>query len=257
MATWTNTGLNNASRFKAAQSTVSSANSAMELAVQYQRYNFSPSTLNASPPVPCWPGASTASLSLPDNSANVSSWCSMLWFFGSALHTRIMTISTCLSSVTATACAAAPLLQAVVYYDDYRSAGGANTCTSTTSTGTCGVNMVVHSWVFVPIPPVVTGNLVGTGTTCATTKPFTLYGTGFSSPLLSPANVYFIFAGTSNTTTYPASNVTVVNSGQLTACEPTAPVGLATGTATVIVTSATGTSAQLTTPTSADQISWP
>ena len=181
----------------------------------------------------------------------------MLWFLASAFHTRIMTILTCLSSVTATARAAAPLLQAVVYCVDYHSAGGANTCTSTTSTGNCGDSMVVYSWVFVPVPPVVTGNLVGTGTTCTTTKPFTLYGTGFSSPLLSPANVHFIFAGTSNSTTYPASNVTVVNSGQLSACEPTTPVSLTTGTVTVIVTSATGTSAQLTTPTSADQISWP
>jgi len=246
MATWTSTGLSNSSRFKAAQSTVSTANSVTELAVQYQRYhNTATSTgtsiLNASPPVPCWPGSSTSSLLLPNNNVDLTVWCSMLWFFGSPNPTRIVTFSTCLSTISPAACASAPLLQAVVYYDDYKAGGGANTCTYGHSGGTCGVDMAIHSWVFVPIPPAVTGvNVPGTiAPPCITTKNFTLYGTGFSSP----PQVYFIVQGTSNFTAYPASNVSVGSSGVITGCEPTAPTGLATGTtAAVIVTTPTGTS---------------
>lgn len=234
LATWTSNGLNNTRSFTAAQSTISAANSATELAAQYARYNFVSSTLDASPPASCWASSSKVSY----NGVPVSVWCSTLWFPSSTSQTRIVTFSTCLQSVSPANCAAAPLLQAVVYYDDFPQIGGSSNCLSgtlQTSSTTCGVGMAIHSWVFVPTPPTVSKILVGSITApCTTTKAFTLYGTGFSSA----AKIYFIVPPIGSNQVYAAGQVTFVSSGQLTACEPTT----GSGSPLIIVTTETGTS---------------
>src|SRR5665811_2405762 len=55
VANWAGANLRNTSKFTSAHSIRAAANNANEIAVQYVRYNFIKSTINASPPVPCWP----------------------------------------------------------------------------------------------------------------------------------------------------------------------------------------------------------
>ena len=88
---WVGADLRNTSRFTAAQSFQSTANSAAEIALQNVRYNFMSATLNASPPAPCWTTSPSASL-LSLNSQSVVAWCSTSWTTGSA-QSRKVTVS--------------------------------------------------------------------------------------------------------------------------------------------------------------------
>jgi Tfp pilus assembly protein PilX len=237
MATWTSSDLTNSIRFTAAQSTVATANSATEVAVQDARYYFDASTLNASPPVSCLAPA-TGTI----NGLSVSVWCSTQWNSQSS-STRVVTFSTCPSSQSAAYCAANPLLQAVVTYDDYPTTNNYSSCppvsTTTTTTTTvagatsCGTGMTIDTWVFGAIPPTVTSVTANAAPPTCSTTPITILGTGFTSP----ATVTFVVNG-SNNTVYAATNVTVVNTTTITACEPSS----GSGTADVIVTTPTGTS---------------
>lgn len=153
--------LNNTSRFTGAQSFQSTANSADEVAIQYVRYNFIQASLNANPPTPCWttlPTRSTiTSAAGTSNPQSVSSWCSTQWTISTG--TRVVTISTCLASVTlGSACAASPLLRTIVTIGDVDTTTGLKSCapvklTATTdlqsrSGTTCGWTLAVNSWTF-------------------------------------------------------------------------------------------------------------
>ncbi len=242
MASWTSSDLTNSIRFTAAQSTVATANSATEVAVQDARYFFDPSTLNASPPISCL-ATSTGTI----NGMSVSVWCSTRWN-PSSHSTRVVTFSTCPSTQSATYCAANPLLQAVVTYDDYPTTNNYSSCpliptstptttttTTTTATGTssCGAGMKIDTWVFGAIPPTVTNVSANASPPTCSTTPITILGTGFSSP----ATVTFVIDG-SNNTVFAATSVSVVNTTTIIACEPS----LGSGTADVVVTTPTGTS---------------
>lgn len=239
MATWTSNDLTNSIRFTAAQSTVATANSATEVAVQDARYYFDASTLYASPPVSCLAPA-TGTI----NGLSVSVWCSTQWNPQSK-STRVVTFSTCPSAQSASYCAENPLLQAVVTYDDYPTTNNYSSCppvstttttTTTTTTGTssCGTGMKIDTWVFGAIPPTVTSVTANAPPPSCTTTPITILGTGFTSP----ATVTFVING-SNNAVYAATSVSVVNTTTITACEPSS----GSGTADVIVTTPTGTSA--------------
>ena len=238
MASWTSSDLTNSIRFTAAQSTVATANSATEVAVQNARTYFDASTLNASPPVSC-----LASATGTINSLSVSVWCSTQWNPQSP-STRVVTFSTCPSSETASYCATNPLLQAVVTYDDYPATNNYSSCppvsttttttTTTVSSSTCGTGMRIDTWVFSAIPPTVTSVTANAPPPTCTTTPITILGTGFTSP----ATVTFVVQG-SNNTVYLATSVSVVNTTTIIACEPSS----GSGTADVVVTTPTGTSA--------------
>jgi len=254
MATWTSTGLNASARFTAAQSIVSTANSATEVAVQSARYNFQSSTIDASPPVPCLP--SGFNTPIVPNGQSLSTWCSTQWNPLSA-STRKVAFYTCLSAITtASACATRPLLLAIVTYNDFPIGGNYESCAPTTSptppsgVSSCGTGMVVDTWVFGAIPPQITGVLGQAIPTGCTTPQVQIDGTGFTNP----ASVSFVASVTVNGVTsyvsYPApkGSVTVVNASTILACEPTS----GSGTVDVVVATPTGVS-QMTT---ADQITY-
>jgi len=252
MASWATTGLRSTINFTAAQSTVSSANSVAELAVQESRYSFLPSTLNAYPPAPCWSSGPTP-LSPPNNlnSQTLSAYCSTRWNPSSYAATRKVTIDVCLESASATAagdCANAPLLQVVVTFDDYPAAGGTAVCvnqTGATYWTTCGTYMKINSWVFGSNPPTVIATQAPGGATLpCTTHDFWVSGTNF---VPGSTNVYFVVNGAANQS-YQATNVSASSSTYLTGCEPS--TGSTGSTvATVVVSTPMGQSQQTVTIT--------
>ena len=113
-------------------------------------------TLNASPPSACWGSGSTSVLtSLGNNEPSMATWCSTV-FTPTSASTRTVTISTCAATVAAAACAAQPLLQAVVTFDDYPP-GEVSAPSNAHCVTYCGTSMVTDSWVWAPKVPTVTG----------------------------------------------------------------------------------------------------
>ncbi len=146
LAGWITNNLNNSTHFASTRSLQYSASNATELAIQGIRYDPSlATTQNANPPAPCWGTGSSSDVSVPEGttSDDMSVWCSTKWTPSSA-STRVVTISTCLSSETAATCSANPYLEAVVVFDDYPpgiSAPNPNACVVY-----CGTGMTVSSW---------------------------------------------------------------------------------------------------------------
>ena len=103
LAGWITNNLNNSTHFASARSLQYSASNATELAIQGIRYDPSlATTQNANPPAPCWGTGSSSDVSIPEGttSDDMSAWCSTKWTPSSA-STRVVTISTCLSSESA------------------------------------------------------------------------------------------------------------------------------------------------------------
>jgi Tfp pilus assembly protein PilX len=226
MAAWATTGLRSTQSFTKAQSTVATANSVAELALQESRYTFQQTTLWADPPVPCWPVGTSSTQTL--NYLSMSAWCQTRWFPSSPTTTRKVTIDVCLSTFSAASCAATPYLQAIVTFDDFPSSGGSPVCTpdnGATSTGwaTCGTYMKINSWVFGANPPAVTAAQEYAASGSCTTSDFWVSGTGFLS---GSTNVYLISSnGNSNNITLSPTNLNVQSSTYLTACLPTGGTG--------------------------------
>jgi hypothetical protein len=149
LANWALNDLNNTKQFTTARTMQYAVSGATETAIQNIRYTpllgFG-QTLNASPPTACWTtGSNPLIASVTVNAQIVDAWCSTVWTPTSAA-TRVVTISTCLSSVSVTACAAHPALQAVVTFGDYPpgySAPNSGQCQVY-----CGTSMTVNSWVW-------------------------------------------------------------------------------------------------------------
>ena len=151
LAGWITNDLNNSTQFTSSRSLQNSASNATELAIQSIRYDpLLATTQNANPPAPCWGTGSSSDVSIPEGSTtsdDMSSWCSTEWTPSSA-STRVVTISTCLSSESAATCSANPYLQAIVVFDDYPpglSAPNPNACVVY-----CGTGMTVSSWRWSP-----------------------------------------------------------------------------------------------------------
>lgn len=154
LSTWALNDLNNTTQFSSARNTDYSANSATDLAINSIRTNpISWSLEDPSPPNPpntlptnCW-GAQNTTSSLTTDGVAMSAWCSTFQNLASP-DTRVVTISTCKSSESATACGKDPLLQAVVTFDDYPSGGGpllTQQCTTT-----CGDGAILNGWNWAP-----------------------------------------------------------------------------------------------------------
>ena len=222
--------LNNTAKFTSAQSLQSAADSATNLAVNTIRYNFMPQTLNASPPQPCWTTNPTPS-DVTLNGQSVSVWCSTAWTPLSP-NTRLVTFVSCRSTVSALACAANPVLEAKVTFDDYPSPMGLM-ATAQCST-TCGVGMTIDSWAFDAIPPSVQSISPATGPTGGGTT-ITITGSGF----VSGATVDFIASDVNTNVILGATGVTVLSPTTITATTPPMTTGIAYY---VTVTTATGTS---------------
>ncbi|MHB2027469.1 MAG: hypothetical protein ACYCPT_01460 [Acidimicrobiales bacterium] len=235
LASWSTNDLNNTSKFAIAQSFQSAANSATEIALENVRYNFLSSTINASPPAPCWTTSPTPS-SATFNGEAISVWCSTRWVPLSQ-STRTVTFSACLSTVSASACEAAPLLHAVVSFNDYPSPIGPTDCAPGSVAGpgsTCGVGMSIVSWVFDAVPPIVTSVATYSGTTSCATTPVIITGTGFSGA----TGVDFIVSSQFNAVF--AGTIESESSTSIVACTPSN----GSGNAFVTVTTPVGTSPQ-------------
>ncbi|MBW4077377.1 MAG: hypothetical protein HIU84_02445 [Acidobacteria bacterium] len=227
LANWVGSDLGNVLNFRSARAMQTTANSAAELAVQNLRYNFDAATLNASPPVPCWTTSPTPS-QVTLNAQSMSAWCTTRWQPLST-STRIVTITTCPSSLSASACARAPLLLSVVTFDDYGSSS--STIGTAQCSVACGTAMRIDGWVFDATPPTVTA-VTAAGPLCTTT-PMNITGTGFVSGATS---VHVIVDPQSNLV-LAATNVNVLSATSLSACSPSG-----TGSGDVTVTTPIGTS---------------
>lgn len=251
LTSWVTSDLKNTSKFTGAQSMESAANSATESALQSVRYYFASSTINASPPQTCWQsgtgsaGTSTGTTQVtsltitePNSPVSLSAWCSTL-YNPVGTNTRIVTISTCLSTVTPAACANNPLLQAVVVFDDFPATGSlaCPSYTTPSSSTTCGSGMSILGWAFGVVPPVVTAPppTSGPSSSCPASNLVTINGSGFSGATA----VNFMPSG--KETILPGAIVS--NTGTtVTACAAN-PTLMTTGTYQVTVTTPAGTSA--------------
>ncbi len=216
---WVGNDLRNTANFTAAQSFQSTANSASQVALQNVRYNFMAQTLNASPPTPCWTTYPTPSLFLL-NGQSVDTWCTTNWTIGTH-QGRVVTISTCLSSVSATNCAQSPLLQAIVTFGDFQKGYGTSTCNALATplplgSTNCGTTMTINTWAFGVTPPTVTSLAAGS-VSCSSGSPVNIRGTN----LTGTSSVNFLFSSLlSSEAVIAASSFTVVSSTLITACTP-------------------------------------
>ena len=231
--------LDNTAKFKSVRNLQYAATASTNLAIQNIRYAplLAPGqTLNASPPSYCWGSGPTSQMASIDGVGAMASWCSTAWTPTSA-STRVVTISTCLASASASACAAAPLLQAVATFDDYPP--GISPPTQAACFVYCGTTMAITSWVWSATVPTVTSLSATSGSIIGGT-PLTITGTGFSAG----STVKFIEeaggAPTPDNVVAPAANVNVTSSTTITA---TSPAIMAGSTYFVVVTTTTGTSA--------------
>jgi hypothetical protein len=150
LAGWSTSNLRTTTRFASARNLQEAMRSTTEFAMQQIRYTpllSSSQTLNASPPRACWGNSSVSGLgSIDGYSINV--WCSTVWNPTSG-DTRVVTFFACLSTVTATQCAASPYLKAVVTYDDYPPGGASAVSGPCTDWNWCGQGMTVDSWIWI------------------------------------------------------------------------------------------------------------
>lgn len=156
LTTWATNDLNNTTKFVSARSMDYAASSAVQVAINSIRYTtlVGPNeTLGAKPPSYCWGTSATAPSTLTTDNVDIAVWCSTQEDLGSS-STRTVTFYACKSAVLSAACAAAPLLQAIVVFDDYPQ--GSSAPLSGQCSKYCGVGALLESWDW--------GSLAGTST---------------------------------------------------------------------------------------------
>jgi len=228
LSLWATNNLNNTGKFATSLSLQSASNSITQLAVQDVRYNFSDSTLNTSPPQPCWTSAPPlAPVSQQQFGAvNVAVWCTTQWNPLSA-DTRVVTFTACPETAfpngtlagtinaAATACAANPFLEAVVEFDDFPTSISADNCLPLSNT-TCGTTFTVLSWAFDPLVPSVATITVSPSTTaqCTSSREIDITGTN-----LTGASSVNVIQSAANNVVFPAGLVpSLTTATSLTAC---------------------------------------
>ena len=226
----------NTSNFASQRSLQYAATSATDVAMQSIRYVpllSTNTTLNASPPSSCG-GSESSSV---NGAPAMAVWCSTVWTPTSAT-TRLVTFSTCVATAAAASCAANPLLQALVAYDDY--GPGVSSPTQARCVVYCGTGMTVESWLWSPLVPTLTSISTSSGPMTGNTS-LTISGAGFASGATS-VNFVEESGGAPASDNYlsAASNVSVTSPSSLTATSPAVTEGT---TFFVTVTTPTGTSA--------------
>ena len=136
---WVGNSVMQTAKFRTVSSIEYATSAAVQLEIQNVRYNYHAATAS---PYNCTPGGGS---SFTLNSQSVSVWCTVVINPYSAA-TRVVTMSSCLSSVASATCVASPYLQAVVSFDDYSFADQYG-CTSTSNQTTCGTTMALTSWI--------------------------------------------------------------------------------------------------------------
>ena len=167
--------------------------------------------------------------------SGIDVWCSSAWTPASA-NSRVVTLSACPTEVTtdAATCAAHPLLQEVVTFDDYPAG------VSAPNTGQCavycGTGVTVNSLTWSPTVPTVTSIAPAAGPMTGGTS-VTITGTGFVS---GATTVNFVDTRAIDNAVVAATNVTVTSPTTITAVSP----GIIVGTSYyATVTTPGGTSA--------------
>jgi hypothetical protein len=154
---WASNDLNNSTKFQNANEFHYALSSAMNTAIESERYSPDPTTPTAgqyggtaTTLGQCWQPANGAAYKMPLTGSLdgyvVSVWCTTLINLASAT-TRTMTAYACLSTVTSTNCQASPGLVAVVQYDDYPTPAGPQLSEQCNlETGQCGYSETLVSW---------------------------------------------------------------------------------------------------------------
>jgi hypothetical protein len=224
LLTWVGTSLTASVSFASERTTETAATSAVNLAISQTRGTFSTQMLNASPPTAC-----LASQPQTFDNLQVDVWCSMVWQpYSSA--TRTITYSACLTTQTTNAatCAATPLLQAIMTFDDYAPGIGTPTANPVQCnfTGYCGQSMSQNSWQWNPNVPTVssisptTATINGNNASTGQPQTVTITGNGFvqgssvnfvqqTGPNGNPAN-------TPSTVNNPAGVIVTIPASQVT-----------------------------------------
>jgi IPT/TIG domain len=240
LATAATSDLHNSGNFASSRTDKGNATSAINSAIASIRYTpllGTNQTLNASPPGSCFATGKTQ-VTTSDGSV-MSVWCSTAWNPALAA-TRVVTLSSCAGGADPKACAANPMVQAQVTFDDYPT-GTAIAASNAACFAYCGTSMTINNWAVRPIMPAVTGISPATGPITGGTQ-VTISGTGF---VAAGTTVNFVEesggAPASDNTVLAASSVTVNTSGtQITAVAPLVTEG---ATYYVTVRTPTGTSA--------------
>ncbi len=184
LLTWMGTSLSATGSFTFERNVEYAATDAVNLAIQNTRFSFdvgSPTPfLNNATPEAC--AAYTTS------GQSVDVYCSMLWQPYSA-NTRVFTYSACSAGSPSDAspadCAAKPLLQAIVAFDDYPPGVAAPSpnptpCQPISKNGSCGLSMTQVSWQWRPVVPAITSLSPSTGSITGGAT-VTIRGSGFAA----------------------------------------------------------------------------
>ena len=186
---WLGTSLTASVVFSSERNIDNAATNAVNLAIQNTRYSFDPSGLLDMPPQSC------LSTPYPVDGAttSIAVYCSMVWQPNASDaytvnqdgYTRVITYSACLSTVSATNCAATPLLQAVVGFDDdpvgtVAPSINPTKCSPISENGNCGESMTQLSWQWNPVVPVVSSISPSSGSITGGTT-IQINGSGFVS----------------------------------------------------------------------------
>jgi hypothetical protein len=235
------------------------ATSAVDLAISNIRYTpliSAGETLEASPPVQCWNPDPGTAFSSSDGAAQwggvngeplIDLWCSTVWNPTSA-STRTVTISACEDAQNGSAqeCAASPLLQAVVLFDDYPP--GVSAPTTGICSVYCGSGETIESWSWSPTIPTVSDLRTADGTSGGPITGgtvITLAGTGF---VAGATTVNFIQESGGTPSLVGATSPVTPVSGSVTSTslQVAAPAVITGTTYFVTVTTPTGTSSACT-----------
>lgn len=213
--------IHNVSNFKSARNSASDAAAATNDAIQEIRYQpLLLGTLNASPPGVCWGSGPYSTQSFTSDSLSFDVWCSTAWDPASAA-TRVVTFSTCFhdsSSGAAGKCAAAPVLQAVVTFDDYPTVTASAPETAVCVT-TCGTSMTVNSWIASPVVPSVVSMTPSAGPITGGTG-LVISGANFGATS-SPGELSVNFVEQNSSGTGPSSDNVVVAAQNVNWISPT------------------------------------
>ena len=213
LLTWVGASLHATGNFQDERDVESATTNAVNLAIQNTRYSFDfgntgpPGSPNPNTPSnPYSPNnpllnnptpALCSSYAVPGHTTSVDVYCSMVWQPYSA-NTRVFTYAACSTdspnNATSVTCAAQPLLQGIVAFNDYPpgvafpspSPSECNPILFQTNlpnaleNGSCGVSMTQISWAWNPVVPAITSLSQSSGPTAGGT-PVQIQGTGFTS----------------------------------------------------------------------------
>jgi hypothetical protein len=254
LLTWVGTSLTATGSFQNERNVEFAATNAVNLAIQNTRYTFDYGTTNpfASPantpmlnnPTPelC----ATYTVPGPTTFPPVDVYCTMVWQAYSA-NTRVFTYSACDNGATPANCAAQPLLQAIVAFDDYPSGVASpspvpSQCTPILQqtprgpeNGSCGVSMTQFSWQWHPVVPAITSLSPSSGSTAGGTT-VTIQGSGLTSgatvdfveePQELTAGAYNPAVAATNTTTITTTSASCTTPPCIQATSPAVTVGRA------------------------------